>query len=80
MKKVVVIMNYSYDSTMAPEGKTTLVLRYESPWKYWQNLGGEDYKDEKKQIEKDAIVCLETIYNGISKHIEVVDIGLVVVL
>jgi phytoene dehydrogenase-like protein len=69
------VMNYSYDPTMAPEGKTTLVLRYESPWRYWQNLEGDHYKDEKKQIEKDAIACLETIYTGISKHIEVVDVA-----
>ena len=27
------IMNYSYDATMAPEGKTSIVMRYESPWK-----------------------------------------------
>ncbi|NMC40189.1 MAG: NAD(P)/FAD-dependent oxidoreductase [Bacteroidales bacterium] len=69
------VMNYSYDSTMAPEGKTTIVLRYESPWKIWENLDGDDYKNEKKQIEKDAITCLESIYPGISGHIEVTDVA-----
>ncbi|MGF1585625.1 MAG: phytoene desaturase family protein [Bacteroidales bacterium] len=69
------VMNYSYDDTMAPEGKTTIVLRYETPWKFWANLEGEEYKNEKIQIEKDAIDCLETIYPSISKHIEVIDVA-----
>jgi phytoene dehydrogenase-like protein len=69
------VMNYYYDPTMAPEGKTTIVLRFESPWKLWENLEGEDYKNEKKQIEKDAVDCLETIYPGITEHIEVVDVA-----
>jgi phytoene dehydrogenase-like protein len=69
------VMNYSYDNTMAPEGKTTMVLRYETPWKLWKNLAGEEYKNEKLQIEKDAISCIEIIYPGIKEHIEVIDIA-----
>jgi phytoene dehydrogenase-like protein len=69
------VMNYSYDSTMAPEGKTTIVLRYESPWKLWENLDGEEYQKEKEQIRKDATGCLETIYPGISDAIEVIDVA-----
>lgn len=69
------VMNYSYDSTMAPEGKTTIVMRYETTWKLWENLEGEEYKQEKHKIEKDAIACLETIYTGISENIEVIDVA-----
>lgn len=69
------VMNYSHDTTMAPEGKTTIVMRYESPWKLWENLDGEAYKSEKQQIEKDAIEKLELIYPGISEFIEVIDIA-----
>jgi phytoene dehydrogenase-like protein len=69
------VMNYSYDDTMAPEGKTTIVMRYESPWKLWENLEGENYLKEKKQIQKDAIARLEMIFPGISEFIEVVDIA-----
>lgn len=69
------IMNYSYDSTMAPEGKTTIVMRYESPWKLWENLEGDDYKNEKIQIEKDAISFLEIEFPGISEFIEVIDVA-----
>jgi phytoene dehydrogenase-like protein len=69
------LMNYSYDETMAPEGKTTVVMRYESPWKLWENLEGEEYREEKEQIKRDAISCLEKIYPGISDHIEVIDVA-----
>ena len=69
------LMNYSYDETMAPEGKTTIVMRFESPWNLWENLEGEEYRDEKKQIKKDAITCLEKVYPGITEFIEVIDIA-----
>ena len=58
------VMNYSYDSTMAPEGKTTIVMRFESPWNLWQDLEGEEYNKEKEQIKKDATACLEKLYPG----------------
>jgi phytoene dehydrogenase-like protein len=69
------VMNYSYDSTMAPEGKTSIVMRYESPWKLWENLEGGEYENEKLQIEKDAIGFLELEYPGITKYIEVIDVA-----
>jgi phytoene dehydrogenase-like protein len=69
------VMNYSYDETMAPAGKTTIVMRFESPWELWENLEGEEYRQEKEQIKKDATQCLEKIYPGISGHIEVIDVA-----
>jgi phytoene dehydrogenase-like protein len=60
---------------MAPEGKTAIVMRYESPWKLWENLDGEAYEKEKQQIEKDAIEKLEMVYPGIAEFIEVVDVA-----
>ena len=69
------IMNYSYDTTMAPEGKTSIVMRYESPWKLWENLEGDEYKKEKLQIEQDATGFLELEYPGITKYIEVIDVA-----
>jgi phytoene dehydrogenase-like protein len=69
------LMNYSHDPTMAPEGKTTMVLRYESPWRLWENLEGEAYKAEKDQIEKEATALLEKAHPGISDFIEVIDVA-----
>jgi phytoene dehydrogenase-like protein len=69
------LMNYSYDNTMAPEGKTTIVLRYESPWIIWEKMGKEEYMMEKLQIQKDAITYIETEIPGISEFIEVIDVA-----
>ncbi len=69
------LMNYSYDETMAPEGKTTVVMRFESPWNHWEKLEGDAYLEEKRRIEKDALACLETHYPGIGGFVEVVDVA-----
>jgi phytoene desaturase len=69
------IMNYSFDPTIAPEGKTVIILRYESPWELWKDLEGEAYKAEKKQIEMDSCAIMEKHLPGITAHIEVIDIA-----
>ena len=69
------VMNYAYDSTMAPEGKTSIVLRYDSLWKLWENMNDNEYKAEKKKIKVDATICLEKTYPGISEFIEVIDVA-----
>jgi phytoene dehydrogenase-like protein len=69
------VMNYSFDRTMAPEGKSVIIIRYDSPWKLWENLIGDDYENEKKQIEKEAINLLEKEYPGISEFIDVIDVA-----
>jgi phytoene dehydrogenase-like protein len=69
------IMNYCFDPTMAPEGKSVIVIRFESPWELWKDIDTGAYKDEKKKIEKDAKNILEKRYPGISADIEVCDVA-----
>lgn len=69
------IMNYCFDPTMAPKGKTVIILRYESPWELWKDLEGESYKAEKKQIEQDSFAIMERHLPGITAHIEVFDVA-----
>ena len=69
------VMNYSFDPTMAPKGKTTVVLRYDSPWKLWEDMDEKEYKEEKLQIQKDATAFLEKEYPGITAFIEVIDVA-----
>lgn len=69
------LMNYCFDKTMAPAGKSVIVMRYESPWDLWENVGTEEYQSEKNKIEKDARQILEKHYPGISEYIEVVDVA-----
>ena len=68
-------MNYSFDKTMAPDGKSVIVMRFNSPWDLWKDISATEYKKEKEQIEKDAVLILEKRYPGISDKIEVCDIA-----
>ena len=69
------VMNYSFDTTMSPIGKTTIVLRYDSPWKLWEMMSGKEYKAEKLEIQHDATAYLENEYPGITEFIEVIDVA-----
>jgi phytoene dehydrogenase-like protein len=69
------IMNYCYDPTMAPEGKSVIVMRFESPWELWKDIEAGEYKKEKEQIEKDSRAILEKRFPGISADIEVCDVA-----
>jgi phytoene dehydrogenase-like protein len=69
------LMNYSFDPTMAPEGKTVIVMRFESPWDNWKDLKDNDYKAEKEKIKTDAIALLELHFPGVTKHIEIADVA-----
>jgi phytoene dehydrogenase-like protein len=69
------IMNYCFDPTMAPEEKSVLVMRFDSPWGLWDNIEPAEYKKEKEQILKDATSLLEGVYPGISSDIEVSDVA-----
>ena len=69
------IMNYCFDPTMAPEGKTVFVMRYDSPWDLWKEIGDAEYKAEKEQIRKDALSILEKLYPGISEDVETIDVA-----
>jgi phytoene dehydrogenase-like protein len=69
------IMNYSFDPTMAPEGKSVIVMRFDSPWELWKDIDTSEYKKEKDKIEEDAKAILENRYPGISANIEVCDVA-----
>jgi phytoene dehydrogenase-like protein len=69
------IMNYCYDPTMAPEGKSVIVMRFESPWDLWKEMDIDEYRKEKGRIEQDAMAILEKRYPGIAESIEVCNVA-----
>ena len=69
------IMNYFFDPTMAPEGKSVIVMRFDSPWELWKDIGAGEYENEKEKIEKDAKAILEKRYPGINASIEICDVA-----
>jgi phytoene dehydrogenase-like protein len=69
------IMNYSFDNTMAPDGKSVVIIRFETPWEIWKDMDPEAYKNEKIQIEKDARQLIENRFPGIAGSIEICDVA-----
>jgi phytoene dehydrogenase-like protein len=68
-------MNYQFDPTMAPDGKSVIVMRFESPWELWNDMKPEEYENEKTKIEEDARALLLKHYPDLKDSIEVADVA-----
>lgn len=69
------ILNYGFDPSMSPQGKTAILIRFESPYEFWKKLNKEEYQTEKKLIENDARRLLEKNFPGVSEYIEICDVA-----
>jgi len=69
--------HFCYDSTVAPAGKSVVVVTFVSNYGYWQGLyqDRERYDAEKKDIAIKVIGQLEQRFPGISEQVEVVDVA-----
>lgn len=76
-RKDLLVANFSFDRTMAPSGKSSIVLQISSNSSWWEKIGynTEAYKSEKNKILQTILEQLEKILPGISEPIEVVDIA-----
>ena len=78
-KNYISIKNYGFDPTIAPKGKTTLVVAFisESAYSYWKKIyqDKEKYTQEKKNVETAVISSLEKIIPGIKDKIEAIDVA-----
>lgn len=69
--------HYCYDPTMAPPGKSAIVVTFNSNYDYWQNLGAgtQAYHAEKERIIAQVVSALEFRFPGTKKQIEVTDVA-----
>ncbi len=65
------------DPTLAPAGKTTLVVMLPSSYEYWQELAQDRaaYEEKKDQVARVVIELLEQRFPGISPQVEMVDVA-----
>lgn len=70
---------YHYDPTLAPEGKTIIVMSfYTRNGEYWINLRNDDrdaYKQKKEEFANAMIDILNSKIEGIKDTIEVIDVA-----
>ena len=71
------IKHYCYDPTMAPSGKSSLVISFTSNYDYWQELGygTQAYRTEKEDILTQVVAVLERRFPGIKDQVEVADVA-----
>ncbi len=70
------VLNQSFaDPTLAPEGKTTILVRFDSAWENWEHISDEEYKKITVLIREKGIEILESHYPGVRDKIEVIDVS-----
>ncbi len=68
---------FNQDPTLAPAGKTSLVVMLPSSYEYWQNLAQDRaaYDAKKEQAGRTIVELLEQRFPGISQQVEMVDVA-----
>jgi phytoene dehydrogenase-like protein len=71
------VKHYGFDPTLAPPGKSVLIVSMDSNFAYWESLykDRDRYVTEKRHIVKKVISRLEEHYPGLSDVVEVVDVA-----
>jgi phytoene dehydrogenase-like protein len=68
---------YSFDPTLAPEGKTVLRVMLTTEYEFWQELkpDRERYRAEKEQIAETVIAQVDRRWPGLAEQVEMVDVA-----
>ena len=71
------VHTYLHDTSMAPDGRTVILVRFEGDYGYWKKLRADkkEYSEEKERVLKETIRALEERYPGISSRIEAKDVA-----
>jgi phytoene dehydrogenase-like protein len=71
------LKHYCYDPTMAPPGKSVLVLWIGSDLAYWEKIAAnhERYEKVKREIAETIIAQLEKRFPGLTGQVEAVDVA-----
>jgi phytoene dehydrogenase-like protein len=69
--------NFAFDPSMAPKGKASIKVLYDTSYSYWEKLAEtpERYRVEKDRIAQITLEQLESYFPGIKNQIEVVDVA-----
>lgn len=68
---------YTFDPTLAPEGKTFVRVHFASDYNYWKKLkqDPERYKAEKEQIAEKVVALLDRRFPGLAAQVEMRDVA-----
>lgn len=75
-RQAIGIKHYCFDPSLAPRGKSCVIVMLESDQSYWQRIYGRRLYDmEQIQVCDIIIDHLETLYPGIGADVEVKDVA-----
>jgi phytoene dehydrogenase-like protein len=68
---------FNQDPTLAPIGKTSLVVMIPSSYEYWKELAQDRvaYDEKKDQVARTVVELLDQRFPGISQQVEMVDVA-----
>jgi phytoene dehydrogenase-like protein len=69
---------FSFDPSMAPEGKATVKVSLDARYSHWRKLHEgerERYDAAKREVAKQVLALLETRFPGIAGQVEVTDVA-----
>jgi phytoene dehydrogenase-like protein len=68
---------YNHDPTLAPPGKTSLVVMVHSSYEYWKDLAQDRaaYDEKKDQVARTVVEMLDQRFPGLSQQVEMVDVA-----
>ncbi len=68
---------FNQDPTLAPAGKTSMVVMMPSSYEYWKELSQDRaaYKEKKDQVANTVVELLDQRFPGISQQVEMVDVA-----
>jgi phytoene dehydrogenase-like protein len=68
---------FNQDPTLAPKGKTSLVVMLPSNYEYWMELSADRaaYDEKKDQVARGVVSALEERFPGIGAQVEMVDVA-----
>lgn len=69
--------NYAFDPSMAPTGKSSIKVVYDTTYSYWKDLYANPtrYREEKERIAQITLAQLEKFFRGIKSQVEVIDVA-----
>jgi phytoene dehydrogenase-like protein len=71
------VRHYGYDPTLAPAGKSVLVVRMETDYDRWAGLAQDHarYQGEKDRTAEAIVQALDWRFPGLAREIEVIDVA-----
>jgi phytoene dehydrogenase-like protein len=68
---------YNHDPSMAPAGKTSIVIMLPTGYEYWKKIAADKaaYVQKKEEVGKKLIEQLEQRFPGISSQVEMINIA-----